>query len=542
MQNNNDRANQKLNDFEKIDDTRSVNKNITVDGYNDNYSNKVVGGIFSDIKEKDKEQNLSNNQNHNVVRNQKLSEELSYSKIFSRDELDDLNNFDDHESYTNKRPKYDHEYPYNKTFSNPKTPVVSPENLERINEEIKKPFNSNMDTSNLSRHDNPRDLEFKNRKTYNEYSSKETHTYNNTDTSSENNENERDEYSTYASLNALNNNKSYREKGANINIQLGETLKNKIAYEDDSIDNHNNVERPRKRRQIDSFQDDFYREQERREQEELRRERELQSYNESRSRLRKQRMQDTSMQPVIKGHTTNIPYVTTKQSIVTDTNHQQSQPQSQYQSQIQKQHNTQGYSSNKIEHYKTGKADFSDIIKDEPEEEYQNVQKPRKRASADVILKRKYERARARTLTVTLFGIFFTLVFAIAFFFTFYKYNELKDQYTDINASYQDLLYQQPSISKLQLEIDELTEENDSLTAQLNGAVPENNNNTEGETGAETTEDANARPKTYVVQSGDYLTKISIEFYGDDTYVDDIMTANNLTSDSLQVGATLTLP
>lgn len=97
---------------------------------------------------------------------------------------------------------------------------------------------------------------------------------------------------------------------------------------------------------------------------------------------------------------------------------------------------------------------------------------------------------------------------------------------TELNGEISSL---ENDIKILNDEISKLRAENEKMSNNVNSSVTENETNT-------------STTNTYTVKSGDTLSKISQEVYGDPNKYNLIVDANNLTSQNLSAGQVLTIP
>ncbi len=138
-------------------------------------------------------------------------------------------------------------------------------------------------------------------------------------------------------------------------------------------------------------------------------------------------------------------------------------------------------------------------------------------------------------------NIILAVAFAIVATLMFMKNSSITTITEELDATKTELLNQSNTITELQVELDYYkslylsTEEGKlSLEQDANGET------TEGEDSAEGT--STGDEKTYTVQTGDTLSSISREFYGNSSEYQKIIDANGLTSDSLTLGQVLIIP
>jgi LysM repeat protein len=110
------------------------------------------------------------------------------------------------------------------------------------------------------------------------------------------------------------------------------------------------------------------------------------------------------------------------------------------------------------------------------------------------------------------------------------------------------------SLSDMQMQLDglkqqnqELTDENNRLGVQLSELTPsaDPEDTTPGEDGTSTPDETGTNDggqRTYTVVTGDSLSRISQNFYGDLAGIDRIKEANDMSNDSLTVGQEIVIP
>lgn len=140
-------------------------------------------------------------------------------------------------------------------------------------------------------------------------------------------------------------------------------------------------------------------------------------------------------------------------------------------------------------------------------------------------------------------------VVVLAFFI--YKVASLAGQVTKLNEQVESYKTMESEYEQLKLDNLSLTEQVESLQAQLGGGSTDNSsdNNNSGDTSSQTSSNTStpasttSGSKTYTVQSGDTYWSIATKVYGNGSYYEKILKANNLTeNDKLREGMTLTIP
>lgn len=138
-------------------------------------------------------------------------------------------------------------------------------------------------------------------------------------------------------------------------------------------------------------------------------------------------------------------------------------------------------------------------------------------------------------------------VVVLAFFI--YKVASLSGQVTKLNEQVTSYKTMETEYEQLKLDNLSLTEQVESLQAQLGGNAGGDGSTTEpsdtNSSGSAQTTPANTNSgsKTYTVQAGDTFWGIATKMYGNGSYYDRILTANGLTeNDKIREGMTLTIP
>ncbi|MDD5944394.1 MAG: LysM peptidoglycan-binding domain-containing protein, partial [Clostridia bacterium] len=139
-------------------------------------------------------------------------------------------------------------------------------------------------------------------------------------------------------------------------------------------------------------------------------------------------------------------------------------------------------------------------------------------------------------------------VVVLAFFI--YKVASLSGQVTKLNEQVESYKTMESEYEQLKLDNLSLTEQVESLQAQLGGGTDNSSdNNNSGGTDNQTTSNTStpasttSGSKTYTVQAGDTYWSIATKMYGNGAYYERILKANNLTeNDKLREGMTLTIP
>ncbi len=558
-------AQKRLDAFENIDRTRTLNKNNTLSSFNESLTTNPVGKMVGQIQNNAPKSSSYNNLTYDGYEIDSddfddFDDDFDndgaddFTDKFSSEDLDTLN-FEREIMNAKERKPYSHEVPYKKDNFEEFDSLSSRE-LNKINQSIRNPFASEFDgqdTSNLSKIDDVSDF-------FNDPESDRRKNHLRKNVAKNHQRNKNYEYETMHNIEALSgkkpsrrrddNDDSYEPKASSYRLLAGETLSNN--YNLDEYKDYKESRRPRQeapqsssRRSQREYEEEYterssrQNDSERREFERLNRNAQRDRENErnieeSRRRLQKRRMEDTNMQPAIKGQTLNIP-----KSTMANINRG-------YESQnSQRNHNfeTNEYDyTQPIKREQSQREQASNIRREQYEEDDQKGND--KKRSGEAIYKRRFEKARSQSVIIACIGLLVCLIAFGAFFYTLFKYNEVKAKYTALETEYTTLTYEQPEIDALRLEIETLTTERDALLKQVNGedgdvvTIDGSNTDEENSDGTKPSEGS----KTYVVQPGDHLSKIAESQYGDVSYVEKIKEANNLTSDELYAGQTLILP
>ncbi len=559
--NKNENAQRSLHNFENSIHSRNTNRNSTLEGYTDNLAAKSVGNLVGGFSYDDETLNNSN-RNENSSYNERS--DYSAYDTSNYDDYENNDNFDDTEGhlefadedldslndlvendYTSRRKPYDHEIPYKRPehnsyedeYSRP-TRQGSRRNdynnsydngheysqknrrennfYEQEEDYIKKSFRNSsviQDTTNLTEIEDVKNFyndfegDTRNRREHNRRMSKL------------NNEDYFNTLNTRASIDIINEkphgrSRNRTQRNDNIRYQPDDTLKNNINY-DEFNENDPYVERPRKRRNNDEHQ---RRENERRRLEAA----EQREFEERKRRLSQKRKQDTSMQPAIRGYTGTIPTINNQR--------------------ISENRNSKSYTD---EYYDETREYTQRQPASENRRPASQKQSSNKKRSNDEIYRRRYEKAVQRNIITGVVGTITTLLALIAFFVVTFNYNKLKEENTVLQNDYETLKLNQPDINELQFKIDELEEINAALINGSGDSIVDNNTSTDANDNNNTENNNNAEtntPKTHVVKSGDYLSTISTQYYGNASYVDKIKEANGLTNDNIMVGQELIIP
>ncbi len=153
--------------------------------------------------------------------------------------------------------------------------------------------------------------------------------------------------------------------------------------------------------------------------------------------------------------------------------------------------------------------------------------------------------SKAKQFAVSLGGNIILLIALVTMFtVNSIKTSEIKKEIENLKFTNEELISQNNKVSEVQLELDyykglyEATEEGQASLVDNNTA-----NSVDSQDGEDKVE-ANkpAAGGTYTVQPGDTLSSISRKVYNDSSQYKKIMTANNLTSDSLSAGQVLIIP
>ncbi|MFV0520694.1 MAG: LysM peptidoglycan-binding domain-containing protein [Lachnospirales bacterium] len=582
---NRENAQKRLSAFENIDKTRTLNKNNTLSSFNESLTTNPVGKMVGQIQGDTSRNKNYMNYTYDGQKIEDFDDESdnyseyndSYIDEYSSEDLDTLN-FQKELEQAKERKPFAHEIPYKREVHEDYD-TLSKKQIEKINKSITNPYSKDLDaqdTSNLSTIDDVSDFFNDNESIKRKNHLRRNVEKNNRDArkSSNNNyykditENDYNDFdNTMVDLNALAGRKIKKGVSSNTSsyrLVAGNTLKEEIELNDRAKERKNQNNRPTQNRNTEEHREqrqrssDTYNEQRnnnedhykeprnRREsaqqvqpqryatEAEKRRALAEERMEASRQRLRNRRSQDTNMQPAIKGQTINIP----KSTINSIRNNESANYEE----------NTHNYETSEYDNIHTSKNDRYQreqmANQRRLQEEDDNVQthEPKKRSSEGVY-KRRFEKARAQSVLFACIGLVVSLVILIAFFFTLYQYNDVKAKLATLEGDYAKLTYEQPDIEVLQLEVEALTEERDSLLAQLeNGTSTEVNEDGTITTPTDENAETETGSKTYTVKAGDYLSLISQNEYGDTSHVEAIKTANGLTGDSLLVGQTLILP
>ncbi len=577
--NNNENAQRSLNSFENSIHSRSKNKNITHDDYTENLATKSVGNLVDGSFYDEETLNNSNSNRNPSYNNRRQSRnEDNYrspydtgeydfnlkSDEFHTDALDSLNGLSDDDYSTRKRKPYAHEIPYKRPNTESYDELgdydIPERETTRQSYNDTSRYNSFEDTSSYfaNNRNNQTDDFYEDKEDYIKRSFENKHfnhdtsnlaeiedvknfyTDTNSDLRSRREHNRRmaqveqenfdETLSTLASLNAIRETPQSRrrtQKGR-VRYKVDDTLKNKIDFNENDpyIErqaprrNERPVERPRQRRNVD----------ERRRREQV----EQKQFEERKKRLSKKRMQDTSMQPVIKGYTGTIPTINNQR--FTENKNTKSYPEDHY-------------DDNREYTQRQPASETRRPTKQKPSSSKRSSDK----RGSDEIYRRRFERQVSRTIVTGVIGAITTILALIAFFIVTYNYNKLKDDHATVNNEYQELKMNQPDVNELQFRIDELEELNQALLNQNSNGnndnttiVDDNNNDNTNTTDNNNNNNDNTNPITenrvHVVKSGDYLSNISIKYYGNANHIQEIKDANGLTDDNILVGQELIIP
>lgn len=121
----------------------------------------------------------------------------------------------------------------------------------------------------------------------------------------------------------------------------------------------------------------------------------------------------------------------------------------------------------------------------------------------------------------------FIIIILIGLFINIFSNSKLKSQISELQQTNEALVKENEQVQTLKNQVDILSKEIDRLEPGASSII--NNIDSTGS-------------KQYTVSEGDTLSSISKKFYGDESRYNDIVEANNLTSQELVVGQTLLIP
>ncbi len=174
----------------------------------------------------------------------------------------------------------------------------------------------------------------------------------------------------------------------------------------------------------------------------------------------------------------------------------------------------------------------------EVQESYDTI--PIKKVKPQVHNKRK------QIMVMRIASFVIILVLIVSFVSTIFINISLKAKVTDLEQQVTTLSEENKQVQSLQNEVNMLTDELSKIKSgtATETAPTDTTGTTETTTGStettETTTDSSS--EEYTVQSGDTLSSISRQFYGDPNRYTEIATANNLTSNDLYAGQKLIIP
>ncbi len=138
---------------------------------------------------------------------------------------------------------------------------------------------------------------------------------------------------------------------------------------------------------------------------------------------------------------------------------------------------------------------------------------------------------RKQIMTIRIGSTIFMLILFLCLVVNIIANTKLKSQIDTLTTENETLKTENAKIQDLNNEVTMLTDE---LTKLKAGVTPPE--------ATETNTPESQAPKEYVVKSGDSLSSISRAFYGDPNRYTDIMSANNLSSETLFSGQKLIIP